>query len=139
MSPIKSSLQKPAAPEAAARFQAPKPPGTPAARPRSVKLVAAVGWRWSAGNSRRDTCFISSDGICSRWYLWQFDRDDDLTIDDVIAHCSRAQLTETEAAGLLLETFWAKDAWNADLEAPHWISPGLLTEAEVQEIAGRVV
>lgn len=117
-------------------FQAPKPDGAPALRPRSARVVARVGWSWGPANSRSDEYFLSTDRNRTRWYLWRYDPSEPgYEIDEIVAYCPYSSTTREMAAAELLATFFRDDHLNREIGVPTEVYDGMLSVDQIMSIA----
>lgn len=118
-------------------------PAFPARMPGSARYVAQVECAWSPMHSRIDAYHLSLNRRRDRWLLWLSFFDDEVwrfTGTHIAASGPRACLSATDAAVLLLQAYWTREAQgDMELDAPHWINQdGLLDVPRLKEIERRV-
>lgn len=117
-------------------FQAPKPDGAPAFRPRSARVVAKVRWSWGPANGRSDKYFLSTDRNRTRWYLWLYDPSEPgYEINEIVAYCPYSSTTREMAAAELLATFFRDDHLNREIGVPTEVYDGMLSVDQIMSIA----
>ena len=103
----------------------------------TAQLVAKVLWSWGPAHSRSADYFVSGDR--RGWTLWEVGRDAETgrrMFAQVACGWPRQGATAKHAAEQLLLAAWRDQCfWDEDLRNPDVVERGLLTEAELKQIA----